>query len=75
VPGRLAAPPRLLTAVRHSITHRRITIHPVVMALAPRAAAAVEGRWVEPASPTVPTSSIFSKIIRVNNLQSDDAGE
>jgi A/G-specific adenine glycosylase len=75
VPGRLAAPARLLAPVRHSITHRRITVQPVRLALSSTRAASQAGRWVDPASPTVPTSSLFSKLIRVNDLPSDNADE
>ena len=75
VPGRLAVPARLLAAVRHSITHRRITIHPVRLIVSDRAAAAAAGRWVDPAAPAVPTSSLFSKLIKVNSLSTDDADE
>jgi adenine-specific DNA glycosylase len=75
VPGRLRAPPQPLASVRHSITHRRITVQPVRLALSSTRAASLVGRWVDPASPTVPTSSLFSKLIKVNNLSSNDAGE
>ena len=75
VPGRLSAPPQPLAALRHSITHRRITVQPVRLALSSTRAASLVGRWVDPASPTVPTSSLFSKLIKVNNLSSQDAGE
>jgi A/G-specific adenine glycosylase len=75
VPGRLAAPPRHLTAVRHSITHRRITVHPVRLELSPHAAATVKGRWVDPASRATATSSLFSKLIRVNNFDEESVNE
>jgi A/G-specific adenine glycosylase len=75
VPGRLSAPPQALASVRHSITHRRITVQPVRLALSSTRAASLVGRWVDPASPTVPTSSLFSKLIKINNLSSLDAGE
>ena len=75
VPVRLSAPPQPLASVRHSITHRRITVQPVRLALSSTRSASVTGRWVDPASPTVPTSSLFSKLIKVNNLSSKDAGE
>lgn len=69
VPGELLTPPRRLPSVRHSITHRRITVHPVRLELEAGAAAAAAGRWVDPASPTIPTSSLFSKLLRISNLQ------
>jgi A/G-specific adenine glycosylase len=69
VPGELLNPPRRLTAVRHSITHRRITVHPVRLDLEEGAAATAAGRWVDPASPSIPTSSLFSKLLRISNLQ------
>ncbi|PWB78445.1 MAG: A/G-specific adenine glycosylase [Holophagae bacterium] len=75
VGGRLRAPPQPLASVRHSITHRRITVQPIRLALSSTRSASVTGRWVDPASPTVPTSSLFSKLIKVNNLSSQDAGE
>ena len=75
VPEHLLAPPRRLTAVRHSITHRRITVQPFRLALSTRSAASVVGRWVDPASDSVPTSSLFYKLIHSNELASSDAGE
>jgi A/G-specific adenine glycosylase len=75
VPGRLAAPARPLAAVRHSITHRRITIHPVRLIVSDRAAAAAAGRWVDPAAPAVPTSSLLSKLVQSKDLLADDASE
>ncbi len=49
--------------VRHTITHRRITVVPVVWRLAgePR----ISGRlWADPAAPGVPTSSLLGKLAR-----------
>jgi hypothetical protein len=54
--------------VRHSITHRRITVHPVRLDLEAGAAAAAAGSWVDPDSPSIPTSSLFSKLLRISNL-------
>ena len=75
VPGELLAPPRRLPAVRHSITHRRITVHPVRLELSPDGAATVAGRWVDPASPAIATSSLFFKLLQASDLASEHSGE
>lgn len=68
VPGELVGPPRRLPALRHSITHRRITVHPVRLALEAGAAAAASGRWIDPSTLSMPTSSLFFKILKINGL-------
>ena len=75
VPGELLGPPLRLPAVRHSITHRRITVHPVRLDLEDGAAATAAGRWVDPESPSTPTSSLFSKLLRISTLQTRPASE
>ena len=67
-PVALVEPPRLLPVVRHSITHRRIRVHPVRLVAASVAKVARGSRWVDPATDVVPTSSLFMKLIRINSL-------
>lgn len=64
----LAEPPVLLQVVRHSITHRRIRVHPVKMLVAAADDDGCLGRWADPESNSLPTSSLFMKLIRINNL-------
>ncbi len=53
----------VLPAVRHSITHRRIAVHPVPLRVS--APAEVEGhRWADPERPGLPTSSLLGKLAR-----------
>ncbi len=47
--------------VRHSITHRRITVYPVPMKAETREEPK-DCRWVDPLSPGVPTSSLLGKL-------------
>jgi A/G-specific adenine glycosylase len=70
VPGRLAAPPERLQALRHSITHRRITVVPIRLRLTRAAEKAAEGRWIDPLSDAIATSSLFGKIRSVSELPS-----
>ncbi len=51
----------VLPAVRHSITHRRIQVHPVVLRAA-HARGVTGCRWVDPEHPGVPTSSLLGKL-------------
>jgi hypothetical protein len=68
VPDRLVEPPALLSAVRHSITHRRITVRPVRLRLAADAEASASGSWIDPESDAIATSSLLGKIRRVSEL-------
>jgi A/G-specific adenine glycosylase len=61
-------PPVALPVVRHSITYRRIRVHPVRLLVATRGRSAGEGRWVDAESDGFPTSSLFMKLIRINSL-------
>jgi len=75
VPTPLAGPPELLPVVRHSITHRRIRVHPVRMVVATAGEGGQLGRWVDPESDGVPTSSLFMKLIQINSLRPQDCTE
>jgi len=75
VPGPLAAPPERLAAVRHTITHRRITVVAVRLRLASEAERTAEGRWIDPNSGAIATSSLFAKIRRVSELPPTTASE
>jgi len=50
-------------AVRHSITHRRITVVPVRMEAARAADPGTGWRWVDPDRPGLPTSSLLAKLV------------
>jgi len=65
---RPASSPTRLPVVRHSITHRRIRVYPVRLAIPALTEAGLARRWVDPESPRVPTSSLFGKLIKINNL-------
>jgi len=54
--GRAADP------VRHSITHRRITVVPVVWRVEGEALPDGDGIWADPLEPGVPTSSLLAKL-------------
>ncbi len=55
--------------VRHSITHRRITIYPVPMKASTREEP--QGcRWINPLKPGVPTSSLLAKLVSSLRLRS-----
>ncbi len=63
VAGFADVPGRAANAVRHSITHRRIDVVPVLFECA-GADGAVDGwRWVDPIDPGVPTSSLLQKLV------------
>jgi A/G-specific adenine glycosylase len=68
VPVALAETPVELPAVRHSITHRRIRVHPIRMLIGTAGDGDRLGRWVNPDSDGVPTSSLFKKLIQINSL-------
>jgi A/G-specific adenine glycosylase len=61
-------PPLVLPEVRHSITHRRIRIQPVRLAVR-GAECRAPGRWVDPRRCRLPTSSLFEKLLRVSVLE------
>ncbi len=62
--------------VRHSITHRRIEVHPVCFSVPERPPHAPEWRWAEPSSPGLPTSSLLAKLVRqANSYLSPSDGE
>jgi hypothetical protein len=68
VPLELVRPPRVLDTVRHGITHRRITVHPVVLEVSGRDADRSSGRWVDPGDHGLPTSSLFGKLCAARDL-------
>jgi A/G-specific adenine glycosylase len=68
VPIPAVEPPVAMPVVRHSITHRRIRVHPVRLVVATTGRLAGEGRWVDAESDGIPTSSLFMKLIRINSL-------
>jgi adenine-specific DNA glycosylase len=71
VPLALRSAPRALAAVQHSITHRRIEVLPVLLEAADSGRASATDRWVDPARPGVPTSSLFSKLLRKMDLNTE----
>jgi A/G-specific adenine glycosylase len=60
--------PRVLDPVQHSITHRRIRIIPVRFSVKGGGNGELKGRWIDPVVSVLPTSSIFSKLIQINNI-------
>jgi len=68
VPLRPSAAPRRLQAVRHSITHRRISVTPVRIDVVRTDAAGIDGRWADPAEADLPTSSLLQKLFSVKDL-------
>jgi A/G-specific adenine glycosylase len=60
---------RELAELRHSITHRRIRVFPVLLSV-DGSPPSVEGSWVDPEENQLPTSSLFGKLIEVSNLRS-----
>jgi A/G-specific adenine glycosylase len=68
MPFELSARPRPLSPVRHSITHRRIRVHPVRLDVAAADEVGVDGRWVDPMNHRLPTSSLLEKLLSANDL-------
>lgn len=68
VPELVPAGVRELGELRHSITHRRIRVLPVLLTV-DGVPAKLEGRWIDPHNHRLPTSSLFWKLISVNELQ------
>ena len=62
VPGRLGIDPRLAPPVRHSMTHRRITVSPVRLEAPANPPQTGVMRWAYPESPALPTSSLLAKL-------------
>jgi len=63
VPFELTAQPKAGGVVRHNITHRKIDVMPVFFEIA-RAEPLSDGwSWVRPNDPSVPTSSLFGKLV------------
>lgn len=60
-PVTVEAEEKLPVPVRHSITHRRITVFPVPMRAMTRKEPE-DCRWVDPLAPGVPTSSLLGKL-------------
>jgi A/G-specific adenine glycosylase len=54
--------PILGSAIRHSITHRRITVLPVMLTGDCSSAPDGDWRWADPLDPGVPTSSLLAKL-------------
>jgi A/G-specific adenine glycosylase len=75
VPGPLVHKPERLAALRHSITHRRITVVPVRLWLAEASIESAAGRWVDPRTDAIATSSLFAKIRRVSDLPPEPGSE
>jgi A/G-specific adenine glycosylase len=63
----LAAPPMQLSEVRHSITHRRILVHPVLLRVV-AAERGLGGRWIDPSNHELPTSSLLEKLLATNGI-------
>jgi A/G-specific adenine glycosylase len=61
--------PEVLSEVRHSITHRRITVTPVRMTVDAAVVNDDRYRWISPGEETVATSSLLAKLIDRNNLE------
>ena len=54
--------------VRHSITHRRISVTPVRIDVVRADAAGIDGRWADPADGDLPTSSLLEKLVLLRDL-------
>ncbi len=75
VPGSYDDPPHELGEVRHSITHRRIRVLPVLLSVSGREASELAGRWIDPENSTLPTSSLLGKLFRINYLANKNENE
>lgn len=60
----------VVPAVRHTITHRRLSVIPVRFAAKSFAPPSNGWRWVDPRDPKVPTSSLLAKLVgRCDDLE------
>lgn len=66
---------RILDQVLHSITHRRICVVPVRLSVSGRGTGGQEGRWIDPENSALPTSSLFGKLIKTNNITMNEENE
>ncbi len=58
-------PGRLLPAVKHSITHRRITVYPVLFLAEGAETPGDQWQWRDPSSPDLATSSLLGKLVKL----------
>jgi len=62
LPLKLDGPPRVFPTVSHSITHRRITVTPVLFRVRQAAEPGAGWRWADPRRPGLATSSLLAKL-------------
>jgi len=63
VPIGVMPSPKLGSAVRHNITHRKIDVVPVRFLAARSEPPSEAWRWIDPRDPGVPTSSLLQKLV------------
>jgi A/G-specific adenine glycosylase len=63
VPGELLESGNTCPSVRHNITHRKIEVVPVRLEVDHFDPPSESWRWVDPANPGVPTSSLLAKLV------------
>lgn len=64
LPFNVDAPAKFFDPIKHSITYRRIRVTPVRVLTEARVRLPDGWRWVHPASPGLPTSSLLNKLAR-----------
>jgi A/G-specific adenine glycosylase len=64
-----------LPTLTHSITHRRIRVNPVRFEVPSALVEGIDGRWVDPRKPRLPTSSLLGKLRKIINLESSSQDE
>jgi A/G-specific adenine glycosylase len=62
LPFEVSGPVEALGPIRHSITHRRILVTPMRLLVDSQPSVADGWRWVNPAAPGLPTSSLLAKL-------------
>ena len=63
LPGRASSPPETGHLVSHNITHRKIEVVPVRVAIDHVDPPSDNWRWLDPEDPGVPTSSLLAKLV------------
>ncbi|MCP4903324.1 MAG: A/G-specific adenine glycosylase [bacterium] len=63
-PFPVSSPITKLSPVRHSITHRRITVHPAVVRIQPPSPTGPSWTWIDPNNTDLPTSSLLQKLVK-----------
>jgi len=73
LPLPISGRPRRLGLVRHSVTHRRIRVVPVLCEVEADSLPSRSWRWVEPENPRVGTSSLLTKLLHCARVAEDAA--